>query len=119
MSEYGHPDYDAISRLIQACRSHANDCTSEEIVDFIHAKGALTRSKQIQNPIGFLIESVPKCFAGDAFRLRRLATHSPQLQNTEDDTERQKEWGREHAAQLDDPSVPESVKDLIRKCLAG
>jgi hypothetical protein len=119
MSEYGQSDDDAVSRLIQACKSQASDCSTDEIVDFIHSKGALTRSKNIQNPIGFLIESVPKCFAGDAFRLRRLAVGNATLQNTEDDAERQKEWGREHASQLDDPTVPESVKDLIRKCLAG
>lgn len=118
LSQYGTVDDDALSRLINNCQVRVGNCTEEEIVYFIHEKSALTTGKgtRIQNPIGFLIDAVPKCFSGDAIRLyRQLSTITAVEEPNQE--ERDREWGREHAADLDNPSVPESVKDVIKKCL--
>ena len=70
---YGPADDDVVSRLVRACRDEAPDCTPEEIVHFIHEKGALVRAKdsRVYNPLGFLAAVVPKCLGGEAFRLYR------------------------------------------------
>jgi hypothetical protein len=110
----------ALRQLIRACQEQAPDCSDEEIAYFIHEKGQLTRGKgtRIQNRIGFLIDAVPKCFAGDAIRLyRELRMEQPTPSDEEGQEERDRAWGREHQAELNDPNVPEEIKPVIRRCL--
>jgi hypothetical protein len=80
LSEYGTVDHAALTRLIKDCKDVAPDCTEQEIVHFIHEKGALTKARdsRILNPIGFLIEAVPKCFAGESLKRYRQARESQQ-----------------------------------------
>jgi hypothetical protein len=72
LSQYGVVD-DIVLRLINACKQTAADCTDDEIIHFIKQKGAMVRTREgrIYSPIGFLLTAVPKCFAGEAFRLYR------------------------------------------------
>ncbi len=64
-------DDEAISLLWQQCRSRANDCTAKEILHFSHGKASILRSGRIQNPTGFLLIAVPKCFEGSNFQQYR------------------------------------------------
>jgi len=75
LAAYGMVDGAALTKLIHSCRSHAPDCSDQEIAHFIHEKGILTKSREsrIQNPIGFLIDAVPKCFLGESFTRYRQA----------------------------------------------
>ena len=119
LSRYGTVDEDALVRLIRNCREQAADCTEEELIYFIHEKGLLARARntRIQNPIGFLIEAVPKCFSGEAFRLYRYAKSNMQATQDTNQQDHDRQWGREHEADLSDPTVPEEVKEVIRRCL--
>ncbi len=62
-----------LHHLIKNCRQQAADCTEEEIIHFIKEKALLVQARhsRIYNPIGFLLTAVPKCLAGEAFRLYR------------------------------------------------
>jgi hypothetical protein len=70
-------DQKAVEQLVAACRAEAPDATAAEIMHFIHKKGSITLHTQsagdfgcvrtIQNPVGFLLHAVPKCFEGVAF----------------------------------------------------
>ncbi|MBV9083282.1 MAG: hypothetical protein JOZ62_11435 [Acidobacteriaceae bacterium] len=118
---YGAADDDVVTRLIQACRKHAADCSEEEIVHFIHEKGALVRAKdsRVYNPIGFLAAAVPKCFAGEAFRLYReqhSKSRDAETAQVGENTALER-WRREQEAALLDPNVSEQEKHLIRLCL--
>jgi len=61
-------DHEAVSLLWRQCRNRAHDCTAEEILYFSHGKANILRSGKIQNPTGFLLIAVPKCFEGSSFR---------------------------------------------------
>lgn len=122
LNEYGQADDDAVHRLVQRCKQIAADCTEEEIVHFVHQKGALIRGKgsDIYSPIGFLVTAVPKCLAGESFRFYR--EEQQKRREAEEGAERQRqreleEWRREQEERLADPSVPEEEKRLIRECL--
>jgi hypothetical protein len=80
LSKYGLVDDDAVDRLVKNCRTQALDCTENEILHFVEEKGALTKARdsRILNPIGFLIEAVPKCFAGESLKRYRQARESQQ-----------------------------------------
>ena len=65
------PDVDdaSVQALIEACRRHAPDATSEEINYFVRIKADLMyRMGTVKSPMGFLKTSVPRCFEGESFR---------------------------------------------------
>ncbi len=76
LSRFGSADEDAALRLLRNCRDRAPDCTKEEILHFIDEKGTMTRTRdsRIHNPIGFLIDAVPKCFVGESLTQYRYAS---------------------------------------------
>jgi predicted transcriptional regulator len=122
LMQYGTVDDDIIDRLIKNCRLQTPDCTEVEIIHFLREKGTIVRAKdsRIYSPIGFLLTAVPKCFAGEAFRLyreeqarqREIQAIHEAARNAEVD-----EWRREQEAQLLDPAVSEEEKRFIRRCL--
>lgn len=86
-------DDDIVECLVNACRQNAADCTDDEIVHFVHHKGAMVRIKEsrIYSPIGFLLTAVPKCFAGEAFRLYREAEGKRREEEAAAEAQRQAE----------------------------
>jgi hypothetical protein len=60
-------DDQAVTILWTECRARAGDCTVEEILHFAERKVGMFRTGKIQNPVGFLLAVVPKCFEGEAF----------------------------------------------------
>ena len=93
--QYGNVDDGVLARLQTATRRVCPDCTPEEIVHFIHVKGELTRRQEtsISNPIGFLLASVPKCFAGDSFQLFRKAQREAREREAAERARQQAEVG--------------------------
>jgi hypothetical protein len=60
-------DHDAVETLWNECRNRAPDCTLDEILYFFNQKLPISRNGRIQNPVGFLLATVPKCFEGETF----------------------------------------------------
>lgn len=121
LREFGKPDQDAVVQLIRSCRREAPDCTEEEIIHFVQAKGRLLKNGSIQNPIGFLLTSVPKCFAGESFHeFRKEREHGeaaapPAFNPTaEQRIEELEEWIREHS---NHPQLKErhAALDVLRR----
>jgi hypothetical protein len=97
-----------------------------------------TRGSKIQNPIGFLIDAVPKCFAGESFRTQRAAaaavdqgrevtpvSRTDELQKTcwllreMPKSVNAARWREMLAAAKDDETVSDDLRALISKVLAG
>jgi hypothetical protein len=78
LSHYTPVDDAAIRRIVNACRTHAPDCTESEIAHFVHEKSVLVtmRGSTIKNPMGHFITAVPACFEGETFRLYRESQES-------------------------------------------
>jgi hypothetical protein len=95
LAQYGVVDDDAVYRLNTGVKRACSDATELEIVHFIDVKGSLIRKRgsAIDNPIGFLVTSVPKCFEGESFKRYRDEQGrelSPELASAE---ERALYWG--------------------------
>jgi hypothetical protein len=122
LSQYGPADDEAIQRLRSETRRICPDFTDEELVHFIHSKGRLVgrRDSGISSPIGFLLTSVPKCFAGEDFQLFRKNQRETREREAAERAQQEAElenWRREQQAILDDPSTPEADKRWVRKIL--
>ncbi len=62
------PDQRALAAMISACQVLVPDLTTEEINFFLREKGSIVRSsRSVENPTGFLLKVVPRCFEGDLF----------------------------------------------------
>ncbi|HJT70764.1 MAG TPA: hypothetical protein VJ731_11225 [Terriglobales bacterium] len=123
LSQYGVADDDVIKRLRTQTRNICPDFTDEELIHFIHSKGQLIRRRDsnISSPIGFLLTSVPKCFAGEAFQLFRKAQKESREREALERAQREAEfenWRKEQQAILDDPNASEEDKKWARKMLS-
>ena len=58
------PDGAAVRDLVASCRKSAPDATEDEIVHFIHEKGAIAKRNRVSDPVSYLLTSVPEAFAG-------------------------------------------------------
>lgn len=68
----GIADSNAAIRLIGACRDHCPNATLPEIVAVIQEKALAVRSRRdIRNPIGFLLATVPPVFEGEGIKSYR------------------------------------------------
>lgn len=126
LAEYGSVDDDVAAKLVAACRSYAADCTNDEISHFIREKGRLVnvRDSRVQNPLGFLLTAVPKCFSGQPLMEYRAARSREAVRQSAIATSRPipedpalVRWRRDQEAALSDPNVSEQEKHLIRLCL--
>ena len=59
------PAAEAVRVLIESCRRNDPDATHDEIVHFIHEKGAAAKRDRVPDPVSWLFTSVPECFAGE------------------------------------------------------
>ena len=123
LSQYGVADDDVLKRLRAQTRKICPDFTEEELIHFIHAKGHLIRitDSGISSPIGFLLTSVPKCFAGESFQQFRRIQKEAREREAAERAQREVEvenWRREQQAILDDPNAPEEDKRWARKMLS-
>jgi hypothetical protein len=117
----GRSDDDAVNRLVESCRKITPDATEEEIVHFLQIEAARVRNNsRIFNPTGFLLTSVPKCFAGESFRRYR-----DEVRRQRDAADRQRQlqeqdWLRlrnEQLQILENPNSSECDRNIARKVL--
>ena len=106
-------DDEAVTVLWRQCRKRAEDCTVEEILHFARAKAAILRTGKIQNPVGFLLASVPKCFEGESF----AAYRREQAQRAREAEEQSAQMRREFEAILNDPNSSEEDRAFVRRML--
>ena len=121
LSEYGTIDDDAVQKIIADCRRNAPDATSEELVHFIREKGRVIAKGKIDNPIGFLIVYVPKCFIGDTLQHYRDQERR-RSEAAEQEAAEAHAWAAEHRRQqeqiLADPDANEEDKQWARRLLS-
>ncbi|MGA2877191.1 MAG: hypothetical protein ABSE82_16870, partial [Nitrososphaerales archaeon] len=89
-------DDQAVRFLWTECRSRVADCSVTEVIYFTKAKAAVLASGKIQNPIGFLLTAVPKCFEGQSFlafrrALREQTDAEAKLRRQREEAQRQAE----------------------------
>jgi hypothetical protein len=98
-------DDDAAAELWHRCKENAPTAEVAEIVHFVDLKAG---KPGIRMPLGFLLSTVPKCFAGDSYRqfreereaLRRAGQtrdrqFAEEILRSPDADEEQKQWARE------------------------
>jgi hypothetical protein len=86
-------DEQAALQLIHSCRNFCPDATADEIVGIIREKGAVMWGRRdVRNPIGFLLTSVPSVFEGDGIKVyRRHQTAAAAQAEQRNQEERRKE----------------------------
>jgi len=69
----GMIDDDAVALVIRKCRQHAPDASDEEIAELAAFQcRRILRMRNVDNPVGLLIQQLPKYFEGEPFaRYRR------------------------------------------------
>lgn len=127
-------DSQAVETLWNECRSRVTDCTVEQIIHFSCLKTAVCRNGKIQNPIGFLLAAVPKCFEGQAFesfredqrrlkeeQLKREGAEREQARLQEEEVRREEEAYRnaEEALGLLSKAEYEVLYDGVKKALSA
>jgi len=96
-------DEQAVWMLWTECRARVSDCTVEEILAFVQAKAPIALNGKIQNPVGFLLTAVPRCFDGAAFTAfrederRRRADEENRKARERERLKKLQEQGREEA----------------------
>jgi hypothetical protein len=111
-------DDDACSILWRKCREMAPDCTTEEIIHCFDLKVRQLfsdRTRNVANPVGLMIWSVPKMFQGnDALylqqRLAKAAEAAKLAENLAGLNRDREQW----QARIDDPATPEDQRRLFR-----
>jgi hypothetical protein len=108
-------DDSAASRLWRECQKAVPDCNVDEIMHFVLVKGQqLNRDRNIRNPIGLLLMSVPDFFTGSAVHELR-ATKTAEQEQQRNSQAQQKRYWKEVA---ENPSTPPDERDLALKFLA-
>jgi hypothetical protein len=114
--ELGVADDDAAKRIYTACRYNAPNASEDEIIGCVQTEARRLRAnRRIENPIGLLITHVPRRFIGESWR-HQLEKRSSGSDPATDDPAMEI-WRREQEAALNDPSVSEQEKRIIRTCL--
>ena len=92
-------DDQAAGMLWNECRIRVPDCTPEEVTYFVKTKTLVLKAGRIQNPVGFLISAVPKCFEGETFQIfrREQARRREEQQKSEAEERRRAEELQEQA----------------------
>ncbi len=68
LNKYWSVDQDAAVQLIRKCRSVRADASADEIAFFVSEKLHLARTnRNINNPVGLILATVPQSFAGSTF----------------------------------------------------
>lgn len=101
-------DNEAVTSLWQECRIRARNCTAEEVLFFAKEKSLICRNGKIQNPVGFLLAAVPKCFEGGAFATFR------EEQRRKADEDRKLEIERQNSIRLQEQRVAEEAEAYRR-----
>ncbi|MDQ2840099.1 MAG: hypothetical protein M3Y72_03485 [Acidobacteriota bacterium] len=108
-------DDSAAGRLWRECQKSVPDCTVDEVVHFVALKSQnIYRNRNIRNPIGLLLMSIPEFFTGTAVHELRAEKRREEEQRRESQVQQRKYW-QEVA---DDPNTPSDERELALKFLA-
>lgn len=108
-------DDSAAGRLWRECQNSVPDCTIDEIMHFVVLKAQkIYRDRNIRNPIGLLLMSIPEFFTGSAVHELREQKSREEKQQREIQEQQRKYW-KEVA---DDPNTPSDERKLALKFLA-
>ncbi len=126
LSQHWPVDEAAAQQLLRQCRSIRRDAEIDEIVFFINEKLqiALT-NRNIKNPTGLILATVPQCFEGATFQEFRRRRNEG-LRAAAEEQERKRQQERELQAWLDgklqelrgiadDESQSDSAREKARK----
>ena len=104
-SEAGVADADAAKRLISACRNACPTATVAEMVGVVEEKALAARSRRdVRNPIGFLLSTVPLVFDGPGIATyrKRIAAAAEAARAREEHERRERErWNAELTQDLE------------------
>jgi hypothetical protein len=113
-------DDDAVKLLWSRCRETDPQCTTDDVFYCfeLKAKQLLNGRKQIDNPVGLMIFSVPRSLQGpDAIHLiRRREIEAARVAEAEWSNEYEQKC-EEWRALLRNPATPENERGLLRKLL--
>lgn len=114
-------DNEATERLWNQCRSRVPDCTADEVLHFSRAKTVLFSSGKINNPVGFLLFAVPKCFEGASFR--QFRAEQEQLRKAEEERAKRAEQEMKEVQQqliemLNSPNSTEEDRKFAQRLLS-
>jgi hypothetical protein len=121
-----HPDDEILQRMIQTCRTTAEQetgttATTDEILYFVEQKlRAIQRMSNVRNAMALLSTIVPKCFEGVSFRAYRETEQRRQALQEAEAYKQQEEFAALLEAQkriLDDPQASHDDKTLAKKIL--
>ena len=121
LNQYWSVDQDAAVQLLQKCRSVRPDATADEIAFFVSEKLYLARTnRNITNPVGLILATVPQCFAGSTFlelRLRRERQAAAAAEEAAEAERRRREtdaWMRREIERYEDIASDESKSQKER-----
>jgi hypothetical protein len=110
------PSFDdsAAARLWRDCQSSVPDCTIEEVVHFAALKAQkIYKDRNIRNPIGLLLMTVPEFFTGSALKEFRDQKGREVEQQREFQTKQREYW----TLVAQDPNTPLDERQLAAKFL--
>jgi hypothetical protein len=122
LGTYCTSDDEAAKILLRRCREHAPDARPEEVAFFVHEKGRLLRKGSIENPIGFLLTVVPKCFEGESFAQWRQQQHEKAVAAEASRARHEADYQaflREQQDVLGDPNASDEARLFAQKILSG
>jgi hypothetical protein len=111
-------DNEAVQMIWTKCREADSNCTPEEVAYMAELKKPLLQNREhgFRNPVGLLINSVPKFFANGGGEA--LKQHRKDAQRRREEEKRSEEERRELLQQiLADPNAPEEDKEWARLAL--
>lgn len=108
-------DDSAAGRLWRQCQKSVPDCTVDEVVHFVALKSQkIYRDRNIRNPIGLLLMSIPEFFTGSAVHELRADKRREEEQRRESQVQQRKYW----EAVADDLNTSSDERELALKFLA-
>jgi hypothetical protein len=108
-------DDSAAGRLWRECRTSVPDCTIDEIFHFVSLKAQKVYSdRNIRNPIGLLLMSIPEFFNGSAVHELREQKSREENHRRAQQEQMRRYWGEV----ANDPNTPSEERELAAKFLA-
>ena len=123
-------DEEACRKIILSCRQVRPDARMDEILFFLEEKiGRILQSRGIGNPVGLLLATMPRCFAGATFenfrlhRSQRLDLKQNEEQRRQEEEAALQQWLRDEVAQcqaiLDSETATEQERNRAETRLRG
>ena len=128
LNRYWTVDDAAAVQLLRDCRRVRPDARADEIAFFVHEKLQLARTnRNITNPVGLIIATVPQSFTGFAFEEfrrrmeRQAALAAEETQRRKRETDELNAWMQREREKLiaiaSDTSIPEATRSRAEQQL--